>query len=281
MSIEVRVAEGNELKKWNDIVGSSPHGTIFHTLEWLKIVEKHTNSKLYPLIGLKESTIIGVFPLFYQKKFLIKSVFSPPPKVSVPYLGPIFVDYVNLKQSKKESLYMEFQRKVDEFMVSQIKPNYISISLPVGLLDSRPFLWSGYRVEPMYNYIIDLSNGVDHVWGQFKRNLRANIQGAEKKGAYVEEGSKRGLNHLYNFLVERYDEQGRIFPISKRYLLDICNSFHPQNLEIFVVKYDGEFVGGLIDLYYKNKAISWIGLPKSDLKGIYVNDLLQTSITPL
>jgi hypothetical protein len=28
----------------NDLVAKSPHGTIFHTLEWLKIIEKNTKS---------------------------------------------------------------------------------------------------------------------------------------------------------------------------------------------------------------------------------------------
>jgi hypothetical protein len=48
MSIELRVAEKNEGKSWDRMVEASTYGTIFHTWKWLKIIEKHTKSKLYP-----------------------------------------------------------------------------------------------------------------------------------------------------------------------------------------------------------------------------------------
>jgi hypothetical protein len=48
MNIELRVAEKNEGKSWDRMVEASTYGTIFHTWKWLKIIEKHTKSKLYP-----------------------------------------------------------------------------------------------------------------------------------------------------------------------------------------------------------------------------------------
>lgn len=275
MGIEVRIAENDELKNWDRLVEASPHGSIFHTWKWLKIIEKHTGSKLYPLIGLKGTTPIGIFPLFYQKKFLVKTVFSPPPQVAVPYLGPALVDYDKLKQDKKESIFIEFQKRVDEFIFSEIKPNYTLISSPLGLLDSRPFKWTGYLIEPMYNYLIDLSEGVDHVWYGFQKQLRIDTKKTERKGVHVEEGFKEELEILYESLSDRYEEQNRILPLPKKYLLNLYYSFHPQNLRIFVAKYQAEVVGGLIALCYKDKLSLWVGIPKTNLGGVYPNDLVQ------
>jgi len=275
MSIKLRVTEEDERDKWDAMVEASPHGAIFHTWKWLKIMEKHTGSKLYPLIGLKGTTPIGVFPLFYQKKFLIKAVFSPPPNMAIHHLGPLLVDYDNLKQDKKESIFIEFQKQVDDFISSELKPNYIHISSPSGLLDSRPFKWTGYQVEPMYNYLIDLSKGKDYVWGQFKKRLRQNINRAEKRGISIEEGSKEELEMIYDSFIARYEEQHKIPSLSKGYLLDLYEVFSPKNLNIFIAKYKEEFAGGIIDIYYKDKVVSWLGNAKANVDGISPNEIVQ------
>ena len=110
--MDIKIANESDSKKWDSIVENSPHGTIFHTWKWLKIVEKHTKTGLYPLIGLKGEAPVGIFPLYYKKQ-LIKIVFSPPPKALLLYLGPIIVNYDKLKQSKVESTYIKFQKKVN------------------------------------------------------------------------------------------------------------------------------------------------------------------------
>ena len=124
----VEVAKDGEM--WNKIVESSPHATIFHKWEWLKIMEKHSTksimgkrckAKLYPLVVLDGETPIGAFPVFYYKR-LIKVVFSPPSAVEDLYLGPLVVDYDKLKQSKRESRYLSMIREIDSFIKSELHP---------------------------------------------------------------------------------------------------------------------------------------------------------------
>jgi len=273
MAITLEITKDKEL--WDSLVEKSPHGTIFHTWKFLKIVEKHTNSKLYPLIGMKGTTPAGIYPLFFQKRFFLKMVFSPPPHVAVPYLGPAFVDYDKLKQSKKESIFVGFQRSVDEFISSEFGADYIYISTPPGLLDSRPLRWTGYDTRPVYSYLIDLTSGIDHIWKQLKKKLRQNINKERKRGIRIEEGSKNELEMIYNLLLERYEEQKRIVTVPKDYLLELYNCLYPENMKIHIAKYQDEFIGGLIDLYYKDRASSWIGNPKPRLESINATDLLQ------
>ncbi|RLF94356.1 hypothetical protein DRN50_05590 [Thermococci archaeon] len=275
MSIKLRVIDDDERGKWDTLVAASPHGTLFHTWKWLKVMEKHTMSKFYPLMGLKRTTPVGVFPLFYQKRFLVRTVFSPPPSTAVHHLGPLLVDYNRLKQDRKESIFTEFQREVDRFMVSDLKADYIWIGLPPGLLDARPFKWTGYQIEPAYDYLIDLSRGADYVWQQFKKNLRQNISRAEKRGISVETGSKRELEMIYDSLSKRYREQDTTLSLPESYLLDLYDLFYPENMKIFVAKYNGDYVGGLIDLYYKDKVVSWLGNVKASVECVSPNDLLQ------
>jgi len=272
MAVTLEIAKDREL--WDNLVEKSPHGTIFHTWKFLKIIEKHTPSKLYPLIGMKGMTPVGIYPLFLQKRFFLRLVFSPPPHVAVPYLGPAFIDYDKLKQSKKESIFINFQKAVDEFISSELKADYVLISTSPGLLDPRPFKWTGYNVRPSYSYLINLSNGADYVWKQLKKHLRQSINKTKREGVSIEEGSKEELEAIYNLLNERYKEQERIVTVPKRYLFDLYDSFYPENLKIFVAKYKGEIRTGIIDIWYKDKVTTWIGSTKTYLRGISPNDLL-------
>ncbi len=273
MNIEIRIAENDEAEKWDSIIAASSYGTIFHTWKWLKIIENHSKYELYPIIAFRGTEEVGIYPLFFQKGNLFKSVFSPPPKVGVPNLGPVIADYDKLKQNKKESIFIEFQKKIDEFLEIELKPNYIYLS--TGLPDARPFKWAGYHVEPEYNYITKLNTGKDHIWNGFERNLRQNISRAEKRGIHVEEGSKEELEWIYDAITNRYLEQERMISISKKYLLDLYESFYPKNMKIFIAKHKGEFVGGMVDIYYGERVVSWLGNIKANVNGVSPNDLLQ------
>jgi hypothetical protein len=276
MNIEVQIAGNEELKTWDALIESSPYGTIFHTLDWLGIAEKHTNSKLCPLIGVKGEEIIGFFPIFYKKKRPLKMVFSPPPKVGIPYLGPVLLGYDKLKQGKKESLITDFYTGVDKFIHKEIKPNYIYFGLPPGLIDCRPFKWLGYEAKPVYNYILDISIGLSNLESNFTQDVRKNIKKAEKNEIKVDFGSKKELKILYNILYDRYADQERKISISEKYLLDVFNKFFPDNLKVFTLIHQNTIIGGVIKLCYKDEILDWIGQSKTAIQG--GNDFLHWEI---
>ena len=77
--IKVNVADEEETKKWDSYVEESSQGSVFHQYDFLKIMEKHSNSKLHLLTGYKGDKLIGLFPIFEISKGPISAVFSPPP----------------------------------------------------------------------------------------------------------------------------------------------------------------------------------------------------------
>jgi len=275
MNIEVQVAENKELKNWNALIEASPYGTIFHTLDWLKIAEKHTNSKLYLLIGMKGEKVIGLFPIFYKKKGPLRMVFSPPQKTGIPYMGPVLIGYDKLKQEKKESLTIDFYTKVDKFIHDNFKPHYTYFKFPPGLIDCRPFKWLGYQANPVYSYLLDISIGLSNLKSNLSIQARRNVKKAEKDGMSFELGSMEELEILYGMLYGRYTEQEREIPISKDYLLDVVfNRFFPENLKVFVIRHrDNEIVSGGVKLCYKDRVIDWIGQPKTTIRT--ANDYLH------
>ena len=273
--VELKIAKKEDAEEWDRIVKTSPHGTLFHTWKWLKITEKHSGKRLYPLMGYKGSELIGVYPLFSSRKYFLRMVFSPPPSTGIPYLGIVLDKFDKLKQDKREVNFREFYNSAEKFIRSELNANYVQISLSPGFIDARPFKWSGYNVEPVYHYLINLEKGEKSVWSGFKGSLRAHIKKAQKEGITVKQGEKEEVKLLFNRLKERYAEQGRRIPMSKSYLLDIFKEFYPQNMRVFMAEYNGEYVGGIITLIFKEKILFWIGAPKAKLKGLSPNDLVQ------
>ncbi len=234
---------------------------LFIRWDWLKITEKHTRSTLYPLIGLKNSIPVGVFPLFFQKKGPVRMVFSPPPHAALFYLGPVFAEYDSLSQERWEKNYLELQNSVENFIINDLKANYVSISLSPALQDPRPFTWSGYSVEIRYDYVIDLSRGYDYLLQTLDKKQRQNLNRAKKRGMVVEIGGKKEYTAILDLMDIRYGQQGKTNTESRDYFLDIYDAYKDV-LKIFVAKVDNEVVTGSIDLQYGNTHYSWIGSPK-------------------
>ncbi len=261
MTEEIRIIPVDDAEEWDKIVSKSSQGTLFHTWKWLKITEKHTKSTLYTLMGMKGSTPVGIIPLFFQKKGPVRMVFSPPPHAALFYLGPVFVGYDALKQEKRESNYIGFQNSIENFIKNDLHAQYISISLSPAFRDSRPFAWSGYTIEPSFDYSTDLSIGLDDLLQTLDKRGRQNLTRARKRGITVEIGGKRDYEKILDLMDIRYSQQAMKIMASRQYFLDIYDAFR-ENMKIFVAKVDGEVVTGSIDLQYRNTHYSWIGSPK-------------------
>jgi hypothetical protein len=265
MTVEIRVASNADAQEWDRINSESPHGTLFHQWNWLKITEKHTQTKFFPLIGIKDNITIGIFPLFFQKKGPLKMVFSPPPHSALFYLGPVLTRNERLRQEKWEKIYGDFQYSVDNFIKNELKANYINISLSPGLQDPRPFDWSGYLVEPLYDYEIDLTKGTEHLFKTIDKKQRQDLTRAKKKGITVEIGQKNEFDRILDLMEIRYKQQDKIVTVPRAYLADIYE-YYKDHITVFVAKYEDEIVTGLIDLHYKDVIYSWIGNLKPIIK---------------
>lgn len=276
MTIDLKIASEKDAEEWDALVEASPHGTIFHTWKWLNVMEKHSTKtllgrkckgKLYPLVIYDGSTPIGLFPLFYYKN-LFKFVQSPPSAVEDLYLGPVLINYNSLSQSKRINRFLLVMTEVDNFIKSELRPNFTLFHSAPGMTDSRPFKWTGYEVEPMHTYVLRLSS-LDTVWSNFPKRLRQGIKKVERKGFELLEGSKKDLVHLYGLMKDR----SRIHtPIE--FVYDIFDNYYPHNLKFFIVGKGGKNFTGLINICFNGKVGAWIGIPKCSVDGVNPNELV-------
>jgi lipid II:glycine glycyltransferase (peptidoglycan interpeptide bridge formation enzyme) len=273
MTIELRLADDNDSGVWNQVVEASPHGTIFHTWEWLKLTEKYSNTAFFPLLAYKGSTLVAIYPVFIKKRGLFKFAYSPPYGTYLLYLGPLLVDYDRKKQDKKESLFFELQRLVDKFIFNDQKCKYARIRLAPGLFDSRSLKWCGYEVEPFYTYTLNLLNGHEKTWQNFHKKLRQSIEKAKKVGMTVHDGNESDLQFIEESVIKRNKERGNPTKNNLAYIHHLYSLFHPQRFKIFITRYQGNPVGGGFLLIFRDRAYLWRGNAKSNIKGVSPNDL--------
>jgi predicted N-acyltransferase len=275
MTLEIKTAGSSDADEWDKLVEESSHATIFHTWKWLNTMQKHGGGRLYAVTGMKGNEAVASIPLFVQKKYGMKLVFSPPPQKAAPYLGPLFKGYEELKQSRRERLYLDFQEVLEKYMADEIRPDYVFVSTPPGLIDIRPWQWSGYDAKPFYEYVFDLTVGVDTLWSNLKKNLRKEVKRTQEAGVTVREGGREDFIGVLDDVKSRYVEQGVKDVTREAYLKELFEIFHPDNMLVLVAEYKGERVGGTIELLFKDRVIAWVGGVKSDIPGIFPNALVH------
>lgn len=276
-TVEIKELKTDEYNIWDNLVDISPQSTIFHKLEWLKIIEKHTKSRLFLFVGYLGNEIIAAIPFFYIKNYLYKVVSSPIESAMVQNLGPIIPNYEKLKQDKREFYFREFQKELDKYIYTRIDPHLIRVTTSPDLIDIRPYIWSNYRITPRYNYIKNIEN-LDDVWNDFKKELRKNIIKSEKNCIEIEEGKFNNYNIIIESLSNRLEEQELKLPVSNQYMLDLYKAFSSNGLKVFISNFEGKQVSGIICTTYKDKISIWVGATQANLKGLYPVDLLQWKI---
>ena len=275
MTLSIKLLDSTLEKVWDELVISSSQGTLFHTVRWLRLVQNHIDAEFHPLMFYKGNQLVAIYPIFITKKGMIKIALSPPSRSYMLYLGPILAEYDSLKQNKKETNYLQVQEELDNYIFKINGCKYARIRTSPGLYDSRPLRWSGYTVDPLYTYRIDLTKGIDYVWEQFERKLRGMITKSLKEGVTVRLGDKEDLEFIHTLLYNRYTQQGIQPTDYKNYLLDIYQQFSPENLKIFIAEYQGERISGTLNLCWKDVMYLWVGVPKIELSGVSPNDMIN------
>jgi hypothetical protein len=270
----VKVADEKDLDIWDKIVDSSDTGTIFHKLNWLRAAEKHTKCKLYPLIGYEGREVVSLFPIFYKKRAFVKMSFSPPPKCAIPYMGPVF-RYLSDRQTSIEKLHDNIINKTLCFLNNDLGSDYILIKTQTNLLDIRPFLWESLEAHPNYTYMVPIETSVDSLFEGLSNEMRVHIRRAEKnRQLEVKEGDISDFKALIRMTTERYQEQGKSFGPSSEYLMKLYESF-PDNIDVINLILDGQIVGGLILIKYRDVVAHWLAgiTPVKRVRG--ANELLH------
>ncbi|WP_148414206.1 GNAT family N-acetyltransferase [Haloferax sp. KTX1] len=279
MTIEIAEFDHGDRDEWDTYVERSSQASFFHQYEALRLQAKHSNSTLHLLVGFKTEEPVGLFPVFEIRKGLVKTAFSPPPHIGVPYLGPVMLDAGNIKSRKFERRRNQFIDGCTAWIDEHIGPNYTHVRVGDYYTDMRTFLWGGCDVSPKYTYNVDLTRDENELLMSFSRSARRNIRDGRKLVSDIEEGDRDDICSILTLVKDRYEEQDLSFDVPPQFVMDLYDSLPAGQIRPYVFRYDGTFVSGILALQYGDTLYRWLGgvRPQRDF-GIDVNDLLDWRI---
>lgn len=269
----VRIAD-DDRDEWDRLVRESSRGTPFHYYESLKMFADDSNMRLHPLVSFKGGEAVGLFPIFERSYSFVSTVFSPPPNLKVPYLGPILIDHDHLSRRNVERRQLRFVGSCLDHIRSTVGPKYVYVRTTFGYRDPRPFDWEGFDFSPRFTYVVDLTPGQEQLFDQFSGDARSNVRNCEDAGCVVELGGTEGIRRTVDQVRERHEEQGRSYPLDSSFLEALYERLPAGAVRPYVCKLDGEFVGGNIILASGDTAYAWVGAATPDVE-LGVNDALH------
>lgn len=277
MAITVERADESTFSNWNDWVTESEDSTFYHQYETIRVFEKHSSSELHPLVGYKGQEPVGLLPVFEISKGPITTVFSPPPRLGIPNLGPVLLAPSQIKQRKYETRNRRFINTSIEWIEEHLNPNHIHIQSSPRYDDPRPFEWSNFTVSPRFTYLIDIGTDPEDVLERFSRDARSNIQNADTERYDVRKGDADDVEFIMKMIRDRYEAQGKNFTLPAGYAVDLFERFDDEAFPVYVGYVDGERVSGVLSPRYDSTVNFWQGGGKPDVS-LPINDLIHWEI---
>lgn len=279
MSVDIRLAEDFTPDRWNGLAERANAAGAVHQWEALEALAIHSDSTVYRLIGYKGQEPVGICPLFERRYGPVSAVFSPPPALRIPYLGPGLLNMAKLSQRKTERRQRRFVDGIFDWIESQIGPEYVHFRTGPGYPDVRPFTWNGCSVDLAYTYSVDITPERSVLLDRFSRDARSNIRAAEDSDPDIAERGPHAIDPILEQVQDRYESQGISFGVPFSFVHDLYERAPEGTLRPYTCRVDGEFAGGILALEFGDTIARWQGGVKPDLDGDFpINDALDWAL---
>lgn len=275
--VDVRIADEEDMQRWDDLVERSPQGTPFHRRAALDVLAEHSGMTLHSLVGYKGQEPVGLFPVYERSRGPVTAVFSPPPDLKISYGGPILVNFGKLKRRKAEKRHQAFVDGCVELVDAELSPSYVHVRTTTRYSDVRAFTWNGFDVNPGYTYVVDLTPGTDELLGEFSSDARRNVRNGHEADCEIEERDTPAIEQIIEQVRARHDEQNESYGVTPGFVTDLWRALPEGTVRPYACTVDGAFVGGMVTLEDNDTVYRWQGGAKTDAD-LPVNDLVDWRI---
>lgn len=264
-----------DLSEWGQILPSECE--VFHTPEALSVLDRHTEGELHLLGAKKGEQPLALVPAFVRRNALGTAIFSPPPGMGVPRLGPLLMS-PSPKRRKREQLNREFTEAVVERLVGEDSRTLFRMECHAGYDDPRPYLWADFEVDNAFTYILEIGDDTDALLSSFSKSLRREIRDATALPIEVGIEGREGARAVFEDTRSRYDEQDEPFPLEWAYVRDLVEALDSRARVYVARDPDGAFLSGITVLYSEGMAYFWQGGARATYEGTSVNSALHWRI---
>lgn len=259
--------------EWAEFLNTAPAATIFHSNEWLTVLERTYGCEIHRLGLLDNGHLAGGIPVAVRRKFIYRIAGSPVSGMATPYQGPICPD-----PSDYAAIFEAFWRYVDS-----IGWDFVEVT---PLPDSPLVHWrptdSRIRCEARRTICLDLTRGEVNLFQEMDPDCRNQIRQAEKRGAVVTEVGVNGkdwIDPYFDASSELYRRQHRPPAIPRAFfenLLDMCAA--RCTIKILVATHENEMIAGAVFLVDEGTLYFCDGVSRSAYNYLRPSNLIQWAI---
>ncbi|MDO8725114.1 MAG: GNAT family N-acetyltransferase [Candidatus Methanoperedens sp.] len=182
MKYEIHPFNSKDEKDWKEFIDNHKDATIFHSIEWKKVIEKTFGFRHeYLVVRDSDNNLVGISPAFNIRTFFGKVIISQP---FFEYGGPIVDNQFNIAY---EDILYYYKNRIDTD-----KLDYIELKAPPNC-DYPNFDKIGYiRCFKAYDYYLNIKgkNFEKDIWQDLytkKSRVRNSVRNAIKEGVRVEQ----------------------------------------------------------------------------------------------
>lgn len=247
--LELRRLADSEAQGWNQTVARFAGGTVYHTYDWMTMVERLFGVQKLPLGVFQDSQMVGVFPAFRARKGFLRVLASPLGGWATYYGGPL-VDV-----SLQNAVLTAFDVLLHQGRIDYTEIRYPHVSA-VQTLSKR-----GYHVEEKHTYVLALDRPVDQLWKGLNSACRRAVRKARRSGVEViEPDQKDFLEDYYELARDTYRKSNRLPPLSARQLGIVWDTLKDKNrVKVLLARQAGRTIAGAIFLLFEDQVYYWDG----------------------
>jgi hypothetical protein len=169
-----------EFESWDQLVQTSPQGTLFHRASWLQ-----ASTETFDVLGCfdKSGQLVGGIPAFRTKRFGFPISRLP---YFVPYSGPV-VRKIEGKYFNRLSTY----KKIVEPLAQTLRETFrfAQVNIHYAADDIQPFLWKSFVPCIRHSYLVDLQD-IDTALMEMDVDRRNDIRKGMRDGLFCEESEE-------------------------------------------------------------------------------------------
>jgi len=234
------------------VLRESPSATIFHTIEWNRLLMEEGLANM-TLLAFDGERAVGLHSFFFVEDEEVRETASPVVKFYGVYGGAITV-------RGYERTIPILLKKADSIQSGNVVTVICPPGYPRDVMEE-----AGFSVRKRLTSIIDIRSDEEAIFMGIKRRTRKSIRGAIRRGVNVSEGTCADLEEFYSIYSKLYEginerTRGHELPIlSKSFCRRLFDRLVKRGEAFMLVgRINGQVVNSSIQLCFRDTVYAWL-----------------------
>jgi hypothetical protein len=260
--VDVHACQG-----WDDLVDSSPQGSVFVRSWWLEAVGC---SRILACYNGTELT--AGMPLYFEKRYGLTIL-------SMPRLTQTLGIVMRPLEGRAVTALSRESKILRAFAVELSRYRVIFQAFHPNLQNCLPFLWLGFRQTTRYTYVIDDLSDMGGVWSEVSKQARNKIAKARKSRFTI---VPCDIEHVYRCERQSYSRHGAVLKHDYSYIRNIYSvaESHGQGACFSIIDEDQTLYSAWLLVWDRRRTYMLVGglthsTPRTGAHSLMVWELIQ------